>query len=91
MGLQFSPPVRGYGPSYRADADKVTQRLWGHFRGAPEPTSVLKTGETYTEQTYVYSDDIDAADIFYQGGHVYEVSEAEAADLIAAGYTVVET
>ncbi len=35
-----------------------------------------------------YSDDLDAADVVYLGGHVYEVSEDEAADLVAAGYTV---
>lgn len=90
MAWRFSPPLRGYGPSFRADADRVTQLLWGHFHGAPEPVSVLKNGEDYTDQTYVYSDDIDAADIYYQGGHVYEVSEAEKDALVAAGYTVEE-
>jgi hypothetical protein len=88
VGWTFSPPVTGYGPSYRADADRVTKALWGHFRGAPEPKSVLKSGATYTDQGYVYSDDIDAADVFYQGGHVYPVTESEAGALTAAGYDV---
>ena len=27
MGWTFSPPVTGYGPTYRADADRVTQAV----------------------------------------------------------------
>jgi lysophospholipase L1-like esterase len=86
VGLQFSPPSVVDGPPCRADADAVTRALWSHFRGHRSGRSVIKNGGTYTDASYVYSDDIDAADVFYQGGHIYDVSLDEAMALLAAGY-----
>jgi hypothetical protein len=76
------------GAAYRADADIVTRKLWGHFARHNTGVSILKTNGVYVQQQYVYHDDIVAADIFYQGGHVYDVSIEEAEDLLAAGYEV---
>jgi hypothetical protein len=39
-----------------------------------------------TEAQYPYQDDLDGYDAVYLGGHVYEITDAEAAVLIAAGY-----
>ena len=43
---------------------------------------------TYTQVRIPSPEQIDAAEICYFGGHVYEVDDAEAAALTAAGYTV---
>lgn len=53
--------------------------------------ALLKTGDTYVETTYPSQHEMDAADVVYLGSHIYEVSADEAADLIAAGYTVTES
>ena len=90
MAWRFSPPSVNDGAPYRADADEVTQRLWGHFSRHNTGVSVLKTGATYVDQQYPYQDDLDAADVVYLGGHIYDVSDAEAALLIAAGYAPYE-
>jgi hypothetical protein len=50
--------------------------------------SVLKIEGEYYEMRYPSQDEIAEAQIVYQGGHEYHVSDAEAADLIAAGYEV---
>lgn len=50
--------------------------------------SVLKIDGIYYEMRYPTQDDIAEADIFYQGGHEYTVSDSEAVDLQNAGYTV---
>lgn len=88
MAYRFSPPTVTDAARFRADADEVTRRLWGHMAGDPKGKTVLKTGATYTECEFPYSDDIDAADIAYLGGHIYEVDATEKAALEAAGYTV---
>lgn len=86
MAYLFSPPSVTDGAPYRADADIVTRKLWGHMARHNTGNSLLKNNGVYLEQQYVYHDDIVAADIFYQGGHIYVVDDDEAADLIAAGY-----
>jgi hypothetical protein len=51
--------------------------------------SVYKLDGEYYEIRFPTQDDIEAADIFYMGGHEYVVSESEKDDLEAAGYDVV--
>lgn len=48
--------------------------------------SVLKKDGIYTTVDVPTSDQTLAADIYYAGGHVYEISQAEYDALIAAGY-----
>jgi len=50
--------------------------------------SVLKIGNEYYEMRYPSQDDLAMASVYYMGGHTYNVSNAEAADLTAAGYEV---
>jgi hypothetical protein len=88
MAWRFSPPSVNDGAAYRADADVVTRKLWGHMARHNTGVSILKTNGVYVEQQYVYHDDVVAADIFYQGGHIYEVDDAEAQALVNAGYDV---
>ena len=50
--------------------------------------TILKKDGGYHPTTSASDEAIAAADVAYIGGRVYEVSEAEAADLRAAGYEV---
>lgn len=51
--------------------------------------SVLKIDGEYYEMRYPSQDEIADAQVVYQGGHDYFVDDAEAADLVAAGYEVI--
>lgn len=90
MGWRFSPPVVEDGAAYRAEADAVTQRLWGHFRPHSTGVTVARTGDTFVEHHGIYSDDFDNADAVYLGGHSYPVTESEKDALVTAGYPVTE-
>lgn len=97
----FSPPTALDLPSVNPyePQDPLASRLWRHFgvRG-PRGRSLLKNDDgTYTLVDTPTSDECDAAKeekwpdggvrpVFYLGGHRYEVTAAEAADLTAAGY-----
>ena len=73
-------------PSYteRPDAD---ERLISTRVKIALAMSILKNANgTFTSVGYPSQDDIRAAVMFYQGGHVYVVSDAEAALLAAAGF-----
>jgi hypothetical protein len=50
--------------------------------------SVLKIGDEYIETRYPSQDELAMCSFYYMGGHVHNVSDVEAADLIAAGYEV---
>ena len=52
-----------------------------------EGISVLKSGSTYTQKSSLNQDDFVNNDFVYVGGHEYVVTDAEAALLIAAGYS----
>jgi hypothetical protein len=64
-------------------------RLFGRYR-INRGVSVYKYAGEYYEMRYPTEDDINTYATFYVGGHEYIVDDAEAADLIAAGYEVVE-
>lgn len=49
--------------------------------------SVVKRGTAYESVTTPDLGTFSDADFVYQGGHKYDISDAEAALLIAAGYT----
>jgi hypothetical protein len=53
-------------------------------------TSVLKIDGEYVEIREPSQDEEALATEFYLGGHEYPVSDAIAAELIAAGYTVID-
>lgn len=54
----------------------------------PQGITVIKTGSTYLEVRYPTTDELESADIVYEGGYVHIVSDEEAASLAAAGYEV---
>ena len=53
--------------------------------------SVLKIDDVYYEIRTPSQDEMNEASVVYQGGHEYFVSDAEKADLEAAGYEVIVT
>lgn len=91
----FEPPVAydlpGVWPGVdpRRPVTPLARRLFRHFGGNPRGRSVLKAHDgTYTTVDTPSQDQIDASAVAYIGGHRYEVTEAEAAALTAAGFTV---
>lgn len=52
----------------------------------PRGIALLVTGTTVTENQYPSQDDLANADYYFLGGHVYTVSDTQAAILTAAGY-----
>lgn len=53
----------------------------------PRGYSLMVTGTTVTENRTPSQDDLAAADYYFLGGHTYTISDAQAAVLIAAGYS----
>ena len=77
----FTPPVRDdlpYGGRHP---------LWRFYLGR-RGASVLKTDGVYTTVDFPTDTQVSSADVAYLGGHTYTISDAEAAALTAAGYTV---
>lgn len=89
MTYIFHPPTRESGITELAtNRDPVISRLFGHFTTHIEGLTVLKTGSSYETVVTPTEEQQDSADIIYQGGHRYIVSEEEKDLLVAAGYTV---
>lgn len=77
-GLRFTPPRVSEGMG----TDHPLFRYYKIDRGV----SVLVTGSTVRQVQYPSQEDVEAADFAYLGGHIYDISDAEAATLTAAGY-----
>lgn len=86
----FSPPVVNDLPAILPETRGVQRRLWRHYGGNPRGVSVLKIGGVYQTITTPTTAQIDSATEYYAGGHVYVVSAAVSAALIAAGYTTAD-
>lgn len=92
----FYPPTADTTMNYRPDADAIAKAHGRHFKLRACGRSVLKIADVYYTIDVPTMDQINSCDrdssgalIWYQGGHgPYEISEAEASDLEAAGYTV---
>lgn len=53
----------------------------------PRGYTLLVTGTTVTENRTPSQDDLAAADYYFLGGHNYDITDQQAAVLIAAGYS----
>lgn len=78
MPYIFKTPVSEEGPI-------GPHRLWEFYR-LERGITVLKIDGEYYETQSVAQEEMDVADAVYLGGHEYEVSDEEAAELTAAGY-----
>ena len=81
MTYVFNTPTVSEGPAAEG-------RLFSRFR-LTRGVSVMKIDGTYYELRNPSSEDVEAAEAFYLGGVRHVVTEAEKADLEAAGYTVI--
>lgn len=101
MSNTFTPPTHeAWTFAQGANLDPGERRFWSYFGGQPRGKSVVKTGGSYVLTVTPSQDVIDAADrrvdpttgevvpAVFLGGHEYVVSDAEAAALELAGYTV---
>ena len=79
MPYKFNTPFEKQGPL-------GSHRLW-QFYGLERGISVVKTGDGYYETQSVSQEEMDAAEMVYLGGSEYVVSDQEAAELTAAGYS----
>lgn len=80
MSYLFVPPVVEEGP------------MGGNWLFArytrKQGVCVYRVGSTWYEDRFPSQDDLDAADVYYLGGHEYPVTASEKTALEAAGYTV---
>lgn len=76
------PPVGDYTRHY----DPLSFRLMRHYKSRARGQSVLRIGGVYQTIETPSQTDIDSASEYYAGGHVYQVSDAVSAALVAAGY-----
>jgi hypothetical protein len=74
----FRTPTIDEGPTGNTRLDQ--------FYTLPRGITILKVNGKYREERYPLSSDVKNAEIAYVGGHVYTVTNSEAADLTAAGY-----
>ena len=85
----FEPPIAYDNPPTLPRP--IPKYINAHARwkgGQRRGRSVLKTGSTYTIIDTPSQDQMDAADITYLGGHIYEVTTQEAYELWLAGFNV---
>ena len=89
----FQPPTVNDLPTILPETRGVQYRLWRYYGGNPRGRSVVRIGAVYTTVDTPTTTQLEAAGNregidFFLGGHVYTVSAAVAAALIADGYTV---
>ncbi len=80
MAFYFTPPTVAEGPA----GENILHYRYKLDRGI----TVIKEDGVYREERFPYAEDLANADLYYLGGHRYEVSATEKAALEAAGYTV---
>lgn len=82
------PPVYRVMPDPYRPVPPLSQRLMRHFKSRARGRSVLLLDGEYQTVDTPSQAQIDLATEVYLGGHVYEVTGAQAAALEAAGYEV---
>lgn len=81
----FRTPTRP-NPRYTARSSPVQRDLFRHFATAPVGLAVLKVDGTYVERAVPTHNELMAADAYWLGGALNEVTASEAAALRTAGY-----
>lgn len=86
----FYPPTVDDVPNTSLQEGKPpSNALLKHYARKTRGRNVVKESGAYTTVDTVTQARLDAADLYYLGGHRYVVTAAERAALVAAGYTVV--
>lgn len=87
----FQPPTDKFLDISEFDIDvkgtergRFAHRLFRHFDNLPRGRNIYRL----TDGTYIEDDPYDMADVTrtYYGGHIYEITATEVAELTAAGY-----
>jgi len=85
----FSPPAVYDVPRVTVDSVDPGRQLFKRYSALPRGRSVLHMRDgTFIELDNPTGDQIAAALFAYIGGHIYDITDAEAALLVAAGYHV---
>ena len=84
----FEPPFRENQPIVSLETPREVRGLWRHYAPHPNGVTVYKLNGVWIDKQVPLNSDLAAADHVFLGGHIYTVSEAVAAELEAAGYTV---
>ena len=79
MAYYFTPPTVEEGPAGGG-------RLFFRYRINRADTVLLNADGSYSQYRSPGIEELEAAVQFYQGGHIYEITEAERTSLIAGGY-----
>ena len=79
MAYYFTPPTVEEGPA-------GDSRLFWRYRLNRADTVLLNSNGTYSHFRSPGIEELEAAVRFYQGGHIYPITETERASLIAGGY-----
>lgn len=87
-GFLGVPGARVFRPPTRRNVFSSQDRLWQHFHYDSGLTVLKWPDGSYQTVEEVDPDLLDQVSIAYIGGHEYDVDEAEAAALTAAGYEV---
>lgn len=82
----FQPPVAFTQPRVLPSTKGPARALWRRYSARPVGRTVLKINGTYGVYDTPTIDQVASASEVYQGGHVYEVDDATAAALTAAGF-----
>lgn len=78
--FKFTPPTSKENPA------GVGRLLYRYL--TPQGISVAKIDGEYYDVRYATTEEIESFDVFYEGGYTHTVSNEEAAELQAAGYSV---
>lgn len=96
----FEPPVVRDWTFAGASRNPGERRYWNYYGTQPRGRSVLKLAGVWTTVDYPTTTQIASADLitdsttgeqipaYFNGGHVYSISDEIAAELAAAGYTI---
>jgi hypothetical protein len=87
----FTPPV--VAGSARGSTGRTSDKLLKYYGATPTGATVYKDGSGWHQGQYPYAGRTDAPGLnqaleYYLGGHTYEISDAKATELIAAGFQV---
>lgn len=85
----FEPPIVYANPAILPTSKGIQRALFKYYGPYPVGQSVLRIGGVYRTITSPDQLTLATATEVYLGGHIYDISTATAAALVAAGYTVV--
>jgi hypothetical protein len=83
----FQPPATDTVPPFLASTRGPARRLMAHYKARARGRTLIIKGGVCRLTSYPSQTELDAADAYYLGGHVYIVSAAEEAVLVACGYS----